>query len=58
MVLQWDTMVLFKVSETCDYLKPRRRNPIERGILMMKGQRELIKELIRRPRGKSRLYIT
>ena len=36
MVLQWATNVFFKISETCEYLKPKRRRS-ERETVRVKG---------------------
>lgn len=41
------TVVLFKILETCDYVKPGRRKSVERETLTRKGQRELIKGAVR-----------
>lgn len=36
MVLQWATDVFFKISETCEYLKPKRKRS-ERETVRVKG---------------------
>lgn len=42
---------LFKISETCEYLKPRRRKSIGREPLTAEGQREFFKGAVREEAG-------
>lgn len=42
---------MFKISETCEYLKPRRRKSIGREPLTAEGQREFIKGAVREEAG-------